>query len=454
MADTTNNPAPARPAAFTLWVWGLTGLGLILRLLLLGVPDQYCYQSDHLTHWAWARQSLERGLFSTYGHQRPDCRFVFPAPVRLMVRERGRIAAATYPAGWSGAVRAMNQPPLQAVALHLLGWLHRSFDPAMVPLTPFAWGLYALPAVIADWLLAVGCLFIIRAGRGNGPGLIGFALIWFSPGFLLTGTLWGQWDSWFLAPLIWMVFCCLRQRWRSAGMLFAAALLLKAQALLAAPALLYFFIVRREWRGSGRFLAAALGTVLLVTAPFMARSGPAWVENSFIYNFTALLPFTTLNAFNLWALDLLAGHDLNLGLLVLGISKQGWGLFLAGLGLLLSILIVDRGDRRSDLDLPMLLALTYTVAFLFPTRVHERYVIYLLPFLLLAAAVEQRFWAIFTGWSVIALFEVTNHLWLAAPLNWTGLAPERIFLVSALAVGGLCLFIVWLVILARRPGRP
>jgi hypothetical protein len=183
----------------------------------------------------------------------------------------------------------------------------------------------------------------------------------------------------------------------------------------------------------------------------MLKNGFAWFENSYIYNFTELMPYSTLKAFNIWMLDLIRCKDLDIKLTIFGISKKTWGLILLIISLASGFISVWHRYKNDRLALPILTALTFTATFLFPTRVHERYIIYLLPFLLVSAFIEKRFWLPLTGYVIIASFETTVQIWLAKSLNLQGASSGQIFLSVIFSIVGLILFIYWLMEIWRHP---
>jgi hypothetical protein len=189
--------------------------------------------------------------------------------------------------------------------------------------TRLTWAVDALPSFAFDVLLAFGVLALVRVLRGAGPddvaGPAALALVLLSPAVFLDGGFWGQSDSWITSMLVWCLVWWLRERWVLAGAAYGLALVTKPQAILFAPVLAYAFLALRfrpggSWARMARALwavPAAVAVVGLVAAPFMAHDARAgagawrWFQRSWVGTIGSdEYAYTTLNAFNVWWLDL------------------------------------------------------------------------------------------------------------------------------------------------------
>jgi Gpi18-like mannosyltransferase len=431
---------------------GITLAGLIFRILLLGLPPKYFYPYDHLTNYVWWRHSVEYGLLEDYGYNRSDYKFTCKEAETIQIKEPvygpdGRlyqpgdiinIPAEEYKA------RPINYPPLAAYITHIQGLIHRAVDDRMEPLTLIAWLILEFPSYICDWILALGCMFIVCQWKNKKSGIIAYSLMWLCPGILLTGVLWGQCDSWFLAPSIWCIHFCLKEQWVLSGVMWGTGLMMKPQTLLMAAGLAYFFITTKKIKPFIIYMSSALAVVLLLSAPFMYKSGLAWFYNSYVFSFVELLPYSTLKAFNIWMIDLIRCRDTSIDTLIFTISKKTWGLIFLTAGLIISTAVCRRKYRNNKMALPMLVALTFAVTFLFPTRVHERYIIYFLPFLMISTLIENNYWITFTGYSIIAFFEVTHHIWLREALNLQNAGISNLIFLFLLSITAIFLFFHWI----------
>jgi len=431
----------------------ITLAGFLFRIFLLILPPEYFYPYDHLTHYGWWRHSIEYGLLKDYGYNRSDYQFIYREPVDYYVESPtcgpdGKIyqpGEIIHIPPMEYKARPINYPPLTACIIHLMGLLHRMTDPKMKALTFTSWLIMELPVYMSDFLMALGCMFIVSHFKGKKSGLIAYILIWFCPGILLTGVLWGQMDSYFLASSIWCIYFALREKWPVSGLIYGISLMLKPQALITGPALAYFFFTRKNLKSLILFSLGTLLIIILISLPFTLTSGFAWIENSFISNFTELLPYSTLKAFNIWMIDLIISRDTSINRTIMGITKQTWGLLLLTIGLIISFIMCHKKYKNHPISLPMLIALIFAITFLFPTKVHERYIIYILPYLLISAFIESDYWIIFTGYSIIAVFEVTHHIWLKVAFNLINAQPSVLILLFLLSIASLSLFFHWII---------
>lgn len=428
--------------------------GLVLRLLLLHLPPQYFYLPDHLNTWVWTRHLYSEGIFGVYGQNRDDYRFPY-GEERIAVVQRpftGPDGTSYLPGDkvklpaqkWS--FTAINYPPFYVYIRYVSALLLHHLDPRMEPLTRRARLSLQLPTYLADFFLALGCLFIVGRRQGERAGMAAFLLMWFSPAVILTGVLWDQCDAWFLALGVWCGYFLMERKWVTAGAIGALMVLTKPQGAFMVPPILFFLATRGTARPLLKFTAAALITTVVVTAPFMLQSGLAWVKNSYLYHFAARhAPFTTLEAFNVWMLDLVLGEgDPSLYATISGVEKRWWGLLFVLLGIFWSFRICYRRYGKNDLALPMSVALSFAVIFLFSTRVHERFLIYVLPFLLISTLIEGRYWVAFIGYSLLAFFEVINHVTLPPALNLAGASVTGRAALVVLSLTSLSLFLGWI----------
>ncbi|MEQ8223302.1 MAG: glycosyltransferase family 39 protein, partial [Candidatus Eremiobacterota bacterium] len=374
---------------YWLIIAGLTLAGLLIRLMLLALPEKFFYIPDHMNNWIWARHSVEYGLLERYGYNRQDYCFTYGLPVEVKIEQTvtgpdGKIYRpgdiVTLP-GRPWKFLPVSYPPFYVYIRHLFGLLHRFLDIKMEPLTPAAWFSLQLPTYIADWILALGCLFTVRRWRGEKAGLIAFILMWFSPAVLLTGVLWTQCDSWYLALAVWCMYFLMENKWIISGIIWALVVLVKPQSLFMIPPLAYFFFAGKRFKPFLIYSFTALAAIGIITAPFMFKSGFAWISNTYLYHFTdKFAAYTTFKGFNIWMIDLiLRGHDLNIYSTIFGISKKTWGLLFLITGLIISFIACHRRYKNHVISLSMLISLTFTVIFLFSTQVHERFIIYILP---------------------------------------------------------------------------
>jgi len=233
-----------------------------------------------------------------------------------------------------------------------------------------------------------------------------------------------------------MVWALLQRRWALAGALYGLMAALKPQAVLFIPiwglpvvttrafwkplAVLFTpiwsfpaVVARALWRPLAALLLAAAVT-LAIASPFMLHSGWSWWHESYVKNLLEAYPKTTLNAFNLWYLDLLICGSDDAMVPWLGIAKDAWGKVFLVLGLGLGFLWTVRRWRTEPAGLLLWCPLALLACVMLPTRVHERYIVLVIPFLIVAAMLWRRFWPAVLMLLVVATAQLTWPSWLQA----------------------------------------
>jgi Gpi18-like mannosyltransferase len=238
-----------------------------------------------------------------------------------------------------------------------------------------------------------------------------------------------------------MVFL-LRRHFTPAGVVYGLALLLKPQAILLGPVLVFVLVAMRfgpggSWRGVGRMLgmgAVALLVAFLVSLPHslagarIPRSelsnvdvkwhSALWFKRAYVDTVAGdLYPRVSLNAFNVWWLDWLYwGRDpQGARTRVLGISKDTLGKLLLIVGILATWGLCARKWAWAPESWVVCAFLITFCAFMLPTRVHERYIYLCIPFLI-ALAVHRRVWiAPLLPLLFVGTFEMTSFRWAGNP---------------------------------------
>ncbi len=419
--------------ALTPSVYVALGAGTALRLVVLALSSPeynlplwktYGWPGDHCCYVQWARQttSPDQGLLSIYTHA-PEQDLKVLLSFGEITEKHGNGGIANY-------------PPLAIYLLHVDGLLLRVIDPEQVANTFVARAVFALFPLMGDLILAWGVWRLAGLLFGGSAGRVALTVVYLIPPLWLDSCWWGQTDSWELAPAVWIVVSMVRRRWLPAGVLWGVALALKPQAILLAPVWLFAWAAsltpvwrhgcthrtRHDW---ARIILAVLLALVVVNAialPFWVTTGDAWLQQSYLRNLTQEAPHTTLKAFNIWYIDLLITYDTDVDRTIVGVTKDVWGKILAVVGLLVSCAIAWRGRSAVQHRLVLFAGLWLLAVVMLPTRVHERYILMCLPFLVTAATGARRLWPALTGTIIIACFQMTAFHWL--PISADGWSTE------------------------------
>ncbi len=272
-----------------------------------------------------------------------------------------------------------------------------------------------LPAMLAD----IGTILIIyRLARRHLHGTTAVALaalFAFNPAVLLDSAVWGQVDS-VLTLFIVLGVLLLKRHPALSGLSFAAALLIKPQALIFAPLPLLWFgvrFLRREGHTSAellQFTGAAILTFCTVILPFAVNESPGWIIAKYAGTL-ASYPYATFNAFNLFALT--GGNLVSSAERFLFLTYGAWGNLFIVLIVLFSTVVAVRGNGFSrfwylSLFLP-------ASVFVLSAKMHERYLFPALVLMLAYYIVTRERWVLllYAGFSVTQFLNVAEVLALS-----------------------------------------
>ncbi|MEK7522356.1 MAG: hypothetical protein AAB569_02165 [Patescibacteria group bacterium] len=365
-------------------------LGLILRLLIIF----YDYSWDVNNHMVWAKDFLTRG------------------PQNFYETQSSNVFATLTP----------NYPPLAIfifVVMKLINPLIHSVYWWMnihVPLTPsnfiffleklvFLAALMKIPAILAD----LGIAFIIFLfakkiiPKNIKTQMIGVSLILFNPAFIYNSALWGQIDS---IPIFFVMlsvyFLLYTRRHLVTTILFTLALLIKPTALIFLPVYIVLFIKKFGIKKSIINLFVANIIFCLFFLPFTLSPYMIYLNKILA---AQSLPYVTNGALNFWVL--IAGfRGIKDGApFLLNISYRYFGYFIVGLINIFIILRLIKSKKITE-DFFMALFIASFAAFLFLTKMHERYSLLPLVFLLVYSFKKTKF----TGWFIIlSIISFINH---------------------------------------------
>jgi hypothetical protein len=248
-----------------------------------------------------------------------------------------------------------------------------------------------------------------------------------APPLIIDSARWGQTDSWVLAPAVWMLWFMMQRRWVAAGVLWGVALGLKTQAILLTPIWLFALIVTGSRRRQLLGILTAAVVLCLTAVPFTFTSGTAWFEKSYLENLLHAYKQTTLKAFNIWYLDLLICEDDDATVRLLGVEKDLWGKLLLVAGVLACGWLIGRGRSESSEKLLLFAGALLLCAVMLPTRVHERYIMLPLPFLICAASMRKRLWWAVGPLVIAAGFQIASMEWMSKGAQGWGYVRVRTY---------------------------
>lgn len=389
-------------AVYTRWLYVVFGAAFILRIWI-GLTAQG-YQNDMNTFIAWGQRIVDLGPGKFY--------------------EEGYFA--DYPPGYLYILYVLS------LIRGLFGFAHGSGGETL---------LFKLPAILSD--LVLGWL-IYRAGRkklGSGMAVGLMLLFLFNPAVLMDSAAWGQADSFFLVFLLLSILGASEQRFVRSAIFFALATLVKPQALIFTPVLLFAFYHHRAWKQLAAGALYGLGIFAVLAAPFFWNNGGIGGLVDLYKGTLSSYPYSTVNAFNLYALTdpLWASIDS----MWLGITYRAWGFIFILAAVALAAYYSFKKDRKELSKSFFIGMVLITIVFVFGTKMHERY---MYPALLLCLFTyiesrDRRFLTLFLGFTLTQYLNVGYTL---AHLNAGNNPPsDGIVLVTAIANIVLALYMLY-----------
>jgi hypothetical protein len=449
-AESCIRPAPdrARRARRVVWLGLVAIVGLAARIWLIALAPDHSYLNDHVDFMIWSEWAYRYGPTSLYDL---SGRTLVNAHLPRYMDDHADVTP--YP-----AFNSYNYPPLAGYLMWLQGlaWPAtnrpvetHTVEPSVAALVGIPGGQLTSPIVnttatrainsafpiVADYLMAWGVLRLVRRLRGQ-PGwaeVVACGLVLLGPPFLLDSAFWTQMDAVLGCLLVWAVYFLTADRRIAAGLCFGVALMMKAQAVLLVPVLAFIFVglvVRAGWRRALRLWQTGVATLAVVVAVAIPAAsadrtdpewgGLRWVDRGYVFPITQQFPLTSLKAFNIWWLDfLLRGEDtaaLQSDVAMLdGLTKDQVGTVLTLAALVAAAAACARRWRWGPPSWVAFAFLALLATFVFPTRAHERYIYYCLPFLVVAASVYRPWWPVVASLLLVGGFEMTWYLWLANP---------------------------------------
>jgi len=317
------------------------------------------------------------------------------------------------PSGFYTTDMFADYPPGYMYILYVLGWLRQVFaieaGGAVFTL------LVKLPSIIAEVVTAV---IIYRIGKKQIGGMFGLmcaALILFNPAMFFNSSVWGQIDAVFILFMALTLLYLKKENFLLGALFFTFGLLIKPQAIMFAPVVGLAYVYALFKRGGmkkalvGIFGGAAVfaAVIALGVWPFTGSQHPLWIIDKYAGTVN-YYQYTSLNAFNLFAL--IGGNfaDANQPFLFLDYTTWGW-IFIGVVCAAVVILQWRSRERRPMFELGAFLILS---VFMLAHAMHERYI--------LPVGVLLTFAYVFSRDKAALLF--------AAAFSLTGLAGQMVTL--------------------------
>lgn len=347
-------------------------------------------------------------------------------------------AAAIYgPFSFYHFISWCDYPPLNVYIFWTFGslakWLSLYGTPALNL-------ILKLPSTLFDTASAALIFLFLRKRVGFNSSLIAMSVYAFNPATIFNGSIWGQFDAIYTFFLILSLILAFQSKLTSAVLTFTAAVLFKPQSIALAPLIAFFLVKNRKWKTLTASLLASAALILIVTAPVAPNNLLDFLTYIYLKGYRGY-PYTSLNAFNLWAFGGFWKSDAQT-FLSIDFFKIGWILF--GVFSAFSLFYLYRLSRnvqehRQSFEIAALFtafALLFGF-FILPTRIHERYIfpVFGVLAMILPLARETR-----VLYGVLTFTSLANLAYVLPFLNAGAFIPDGDLFVYAISAINLVMF--------------
>lgn len=383
--------------------------GFLIRLGLMFFASSF----DINNHISWAQDAYVRGFSGFYETQSKE------------------VYAWLYP----------NYPPLAIFIFYLvfiikqpvfnvLWWLNLKlpFFPSKIfsflSTREYTTGFYKIPAIIFDLILAYLCYLFAKKlfPKDKQKHILAVSLILFNPMFFYISGLWGQIEaivlSFFLISVYLLIFS---KKPVLSFVFFVLSFLVKPVIIIFLPIYIIYFFKKYRWKAIIHSLIIGNLIFWLSFLPFY-KSG-----NIFIYPYTTYFNKIILSqsmdrvsnsAFNFWSIDPKLMQIKDTAKIVGPFSYQVIGLIIVIVfySMIVSLYLKKTKSITAFFYSIFLTGFTYIM---FSTKMHERYFIYLLPFIFLISLKEKKYLKWFLFLSILFFFNLF-YSWSIPYFHWMG----------------------------------
>ena len=264
-------------------------------------------------------------------------------------------------------------PPFNIYFFWLFGLLAKSLS---LFGTSFFTYVMKLPPNLFDMATAFLIFVFVRKRLDFNMALLATALYAFNPAVLFNVAIWGQFDAIYSFLLVLSLMLALASKPELSVVAFTLGLLTKPQGIALLPLIAFLLFKKNGWRRLITSILAGAATIFVVIIPFEWSNPVTFLSNIYFGAYSGYA-YTSINAFNMWALGGLWVPDGNLFIL-------GWILF--GALVAFTFYVLHRRFNASGELLALFSAFMLLFGFfMLPTRIHERYLFPAISMLVLLA---------------------------------------------------------------------
>jgi len=325
-------------------------------------------------------------------------------------------------------------PPAYIYVLKSISSFYSLFHPDFKEHTYLYDLLIKLPAILSDLLISCLIFFILRKDLSFRSRMIFMSAFAFNPVIIFDSVYWGQIDSVTTLVALLSILALTKKRYYLSWALIALAILIKSQMVILLPITILLTWKRCGFKTLMGGFAAFWASFLFILSPFFYFHKVDQVVNVFVSS-VGRYPNVSMNAFNFWWL-ISKGNGANFWdgqrlLNLFSLKTIGSVFLLAFMVLLLKYLFDKEKDKKAVPTGRQAVFFSCALAlfsfFMLPTEMHERYILPVFAFLLLAAADDLPMQISYGVLSATGFFN------LAIVLSWA--YPNNVPLVGKISQG-------------------
>ncbi len=361
---------------------------LILRIFL-SKSEGYILDINHFTNWS--QEVFNSGFTNFYQNSRAD------------------------------------YPPFYIYVLWIVGAISHIFNVDFLI-------LLKIPAIIADISTSFLIFHIAKKYTSFNIALLSTILYAFNPAIIYTSAIWGQVDSIYTFFLLFAVYEFVSDKPITSSILFTLSVLTKPQSLVLFPFFVILTIKKYSYKILVKLMCISTIIFLLLSKPFYMSSSVSEIFKLYISSYTEY-PFTSLNAFNFWALfGMFRPDSVSFLFPFLTYRIIGYLLF-ALLFIYVVYILLERNDDRMIYLCSSLLFFGFFMLF---TRIHERYLFPMFVFLIISTIFDKRLYTVY----ILSSITFFANLYLVFEEVKTGVQiPMSMFIITYSTLINIIIFI-------------
>jgi len=230
--------------------------------------------------------------------------------------------------------------------------------------TPAIFYIIKLLPNLFDIAIALLIFVFVRKRLDFKAAMLATALYAFNPAVVFNAAVWGQFDAIYTFLLVLSLMLALASKPEPSAVTFTLGLLTKPQSIALLPLIAFLTFKKNGWRRLLTSLFTGAATLFAVILTFEWNNPITFLSNIYFGAYGGYA-YTSINAFNMWALGGLWVPDGNLFVL-------GWILF-GALAVFALCVLHKRFNVSGELLVLFSAFVLFFGFFMLPTRIHERY---------------------------------------------------------------------------------